>query len=236
MLRPKKFRNDNALECPHCFKMCKLESGLTRHCNSLHSHYSEGSFQSPDPSGSPDLVGIPLDIMDAPSLLSGNEEDLSSQLSEFLSEIPRELSDDFQYDSEDDADSDSSSEAIELVEEFTSHSDIIQQHEALSHHNAGYIYETQGTESQVFEIQNNLQEEHGYPFSPWANEDEFWLAYVIFVKAKISMSACNDLLDGFKAGRISMHDSLSFYTNQKMLKIIDQAKFVTVFGILNLPR
>ena len=56
------------------------------------------------------------------------------------------------------------------------------------------------------------------------------------MKAKISMSACNDLLDGFRAGRISMCGSLSFYTNQKMLKIIDQAKFVMVFGILNLPR
>ena len=124
MPQPKKFRNDNALECPHCFKMCKSESGLTWHCNSLHSHYSEGSFQSPDPSGSPDLVGIPPDIMDAPSLLSGNE-DPPSQLSEFLLEIPGELLNDFQYDSEDDADSDSSGEAIELVEEFTSHSDII---------------------------------------------------------------------------------------------------------------
>ena len=88
----------------------------------------------------------------------------------------------------------------------------------------------------MFEIQNNLREEHGHPFSPWANEDEFWLAYVIFMKAKISMSACNDLLDGFRAGQISMRGDLSFYTNQKMLKIIDQAKFVTVFGILNLPR
>ena len=73
-------------------------------------------------------------------------------MSEFLSEIPGELSDDFQYDSEDDADSDSSGKATELVEEFTSHSNIIQQYETLSHHNAGYIYETQGTESQVFEI------------------------------------------------------------------------------------
>ena len=125
MPRPKKFRNDNALECPHCFKMCKSESGLTRHCNSLHSHYSEDSFQFPDPSGSPNLVGMPPDIMDAPSSLSGNEEDPPSQLSEFLLEIPRELSDDFQYDSEDDANSDSSGEATELVEEFTSHSDII---------------------------------------------------------------------------------------------------------------
>ena len=213
--------------------MCKSESGLTRHCNSLHSHYSEGSFQSPDPSGSLDLVGIPLDIINAPSLLSGNK-DPSSQLSEFLSEIPRELSDNFQYDSEDDADSDSSSEATELVEEFTSHSNIIQQHKALSHHNTSYIYKTQGTESQIFEIQNNLREEHGHPFSPWANEDEFWLAYIIFIKAKISMSACNDLLDGFRAGRILMRGSLSFYTNQKMLKIIDQAKFVMIFGILNL--
>ena len=87
----------------------------------------------------------------------------------------------------------------------------------------------------MFEIQNNLREEHGHLFSPWANEDEFWLAYVIFVKAKISMSACNDLLDGFRAGQISMRGDLSFYTNQKMLKIIDQAKFVMVFGILNLP-
>jgi len=225
--------------------MCKSESGLTRHCNSLHSHYPEGSniflentsFQSPDPSGSPDLVGMSPDVMDAPSSLSDNE-DPPFQLTEFLSEIPGELSDDFQYDSEDDADSDadsdSSGETTELVEEFTSHSDIIQQHEALSHHNAGYIYETQGTESQVFEIQNKLREEYGHPFSPWANEDEFWLAYVMFVKAKMSMSACNDLLDGFRAGRISMRGSLSFYTNQKMLKIIDQAKFVTVFGVLNL--
>ena len=108
--------------------------------------------------------------------------------------------DDFQYDLEDDADNDSSSKAIELVEEFTSHSDVIQQYKALSHHNAGYIYEIQDIESQVFEIQNNLQEEHGHPFSPWANEDEFWLTYVIFVKAKISMSTCNDLLDDFRAG------------------------------------
>ena len=45
------------------------------------------------------------------------------------------------------------------------------------------------------------------------------------------MSACNDLLDGFRTGRISMRGGLSFYTNQKMLKIIDQAKFVTVFDI-----
>ena len=124
MPRPKKFRNDNALECLHCFKMCKLESGLTQHCNSLHLHYCEGSFQSPDLSGSLDLVGIPSDIMDAPSLLSGNE-DPPSQLSEFLLEIPGELSDDFQYDSEDDADSDSFGKATELVEEFTSYSDVI---------------------------------------------------------------------------------------------------------------
>ena len=74
--------------------MYKLESGLTQHCNSLHSHYSEGSFQSPDPSRSPDLVGMPLDIIDAPSLLSSNE-DPPSQLLEFLLKILKELLDDF---------------------------------------------------------------------------------------------------------------------------------------------
>src|SRR3954469_497317 len=106
MPRSKKFRNDNALECPHCFKICKSESSLTRYCNSLHSHYPEGSniflentlFQSPDLSGSPDLVGMSPDVMDALLSLSDNEDPLF-QLIEFLSEIPGELSDDFQYDS-----------------------------------------------------------------------------------------------------------------------------------------
>ena len=117
MPRPKKFRTDNALECPHCFKMCKSESGLTRHCNSLHSHYSEGSdiflentidisFQSLDPSEPPDSVGVPPDIMDALPFLNSLSDNPPSPLSEFLLEIPEELSDDFQYDSEDDADSD----------------------------------------------------------------------------------------------------------------------------------
>src|SRR3954447_22189776 len=224
--------------------MCKLESGLTRHCNSLysHTHYSlenttDISFQSLYPSGSPDPLGIPPDIMNASSNSLSDNEDPPPQSPESLPEIPGELSDDSQYDSEDDTDSDGSDVMTELSEinseEFTSHSDVIQQHEALTHHNAGYIYETSGAESQVFEIQNNLRVEYRHPFSPWENEDEFWLAYVMFVKAKISMSACNDLLAGFRAGRISMRGSLSFYTNQKMLKIIDQAKFVTVFVILS---
>ncbi|RUS22286.1 hypothetical protein BC937DRAFT_89798 [Endogone sp. FLAS-F59071] len=37
-----------------------------------------------------------------------------------------------------------------------------------------------------------------------ANEDEFWLAYFIFIKAKISVSTSNSLLKGFKNGQIAM--------------------------------
>src|SRR3954462_1326657 len=235
MPRSKKTRTPNALECPICFKICKSESSLTRHCNSLHQHtpgyslFSENtqdvSIIPPDPIVA--ILGIPPDILSHEKISDNNE------IPEFSWDLSGESSDDFQYNSEDidnsSVTSDGTTESFEINgKESPNHADLVKQHESLSHHNAGYTYEIQGTGSRVFEIQKNLHVQHGHPFSPWSNEDEFWLAYLMVVKAKISMSACNDLLDGFRNGRISMRSGLSFHTNRKMLELIDQAKFITV--------
>ena len=249
MPRPKKFQN--ALECPTCLKICKSESGLTRYCNTQHPYDNNGSNfplkgykctsnLSPDPIVVP---GIPPDIMDVPvsSISLTVDQSLHEEISgyEDLSqsswELSGEPSDDSQYDSDITTDGDDGSVTTDVTTDETtvSHNidrrELAQQHESLAHYSAGYIYETQGTGSRVFEIQNNLRIEDGHPFSPWVNEDEFWLTYVMFVKAGISMSACIDLLDGFRIGRISMRGGLSFSTSSKMLNVIDQAKFVTVF-------
>src|SRR5271157_276870 len=80
--------------------------------------------------------------------------------------------------------------------------DMIQESEALPHHRAGYIYNTEGAGSRCFEIQKDLHEEHGHPFHLWKNEDELWLANFIFMKAKMSISVCDNLLDRIRCGRM----------------------------------
>ena len=249
MPRPKKFRND--LECPTCFKICKSESGLTRHCNSQHPYGPTGSAPISESSDvisiiPADISGVPPDIVHSQTLTSdqcfqketSEDEGLYSQS---YWEISGEPFDDLQYDPKDDATDDGSVTSDETIASFdidngesASHSILAQQHESLSHHSAGYIYEAQGTGSQVFEIQNSLRIKDGHPFSPWVNEDEFWLAYVMFVKAGIFLSACSDLLDGFRNGRISMRGGLSYNTTGKMLKLIDNAKFFTVLIYITL--
>ena len=42
--------------------------------------------------------------------------------------------------------------------------DMIQESEALPHHQAGYIYNTEGAGSQCFEIQKDLYKKYRYPF------------------------------------------------------------------------
>jgi hypothetical protein len=153
---------------------------------------------------------------------------------------PDDISD-AEYNPDDTSDDGNSSvnsdEALDFVnidcEKFEHFPNLIQHNEILPHHRAGYIYQTEGTGSQVFEVQKNLQIKHGHPFFPWANEDEFWLAYFMFVKARMSISTSNSLLDGFKNGRITMQSGLSYHTNRKMLELIDKAQFITVCkGIL----
>src|SRR3954464_2015403 len=106
---------------------------------------------------------MPLDILDEASsyeVISDNNE-----VTRFSWDLSEESSDDFQYNSEDIADDDNSSvtsdgttESFEInSNEHPSHSDLVKQHDSLSHHNAGYIYEIQGTGSRVFEVQKNLQ-------------------------------------------------------------------------------
>ena len=127
--------------------------------------------------------------------------------------------------------SDSSSESADSVEiesgELEDSSEFVE-HEILPHHQAGYIYEGQSTGLSVFEIQRNLQTILGHPFSPWSNEDEFWLTHFIFIKAKMTVSSSNELLNSFKSGRINMHNDLSCSSYKRMMELIDQAKFSTV--------
>jgi hypothetical protein len=78
-------------------------------------------------------------------------------------------------------------------------------------------------------LQESLHIKHGHPFHPWANEDEIWLADFIFTKARMSMSITDDLLNGFKCGRINMQGCSPLYrTNKQLMEQLDEAEFVTV--------
>ena len=97
--------------------------------------------------------------------------------------------------------SDETADFIEIdSEDLALSPDMIQENEAFSHNQAGYIYNTEGAGSQCFEIQKGLHEKHGHPFHLWKNEDEFWLANFMFTKAKMSMTVSDNLLDGIRCG------------------------------------
>jgi len=107
--------------------------------------------------------------------------------------------------------------------------DMIQQSEVLPHHRAGYIYQTEGTGSRCFEIQKDLHKKHGHPFYPWKNEDELWLADFMFMKAKMSISVSDKLLDGIRCGRMKMRcGDLSYSGNKHLMEQLDKAQFITV--------
>jgi len=231
MPRPSKSQTNNALECSNCFKLCKSEAGLTQHYNRVHLYtgYAPNGLNplldNPSDTTLPD--SIPPDI---DREVSSNEEGsiakwIFSNEEDYLSEE----SNISLYDSEVNGDTSSDEETTNSGEIDDTHIlNLIQLGEDLPHHQAGYIYQTQGTGSRIFEIQENLQMKHGHPFSPWANEDDFWLSYHIIVKARMSMSTSSDLLNSFKNGRISMRGSLSYHTNKKMLELIDKAEYITV--------
>ena len=91
----------------------------------------------------------------------------------------------------------SSGTSDKLSDSFKTNYKRMNQHPDMIHPKAGYTYPTEGARSQCFEVQRSLHIQHRHLFSPWANQDEIWLADLIFTKARMSMSITNDLLNGF---------------------------------------